>query len=214
MERRVWGYSWKVIFFFFLWTHTWLIVLGYSHDPCWINHLFASGKVKKDPWHSLHSRNKLGSRWSLTFFFFFFSFPKCHYGQSTYYSNILLCIFCILNASPDVISWSQLLCTEEELAPACVVRTAVQGREIINPQPVLAILRDHLLFPATKLSCWEANNKPSAPNGSGAESVCSFVCTMGNGLLPGRDVEEQEEDAAAAASIMFVTTPLFQIAAP
>lgn len=43
---------------------------------------------------------------------------------------------------------------------------------------------------------------------------CSFVCTMGNGLLPGRDVEEQEEDAAAAASIMFVTTPLFQIAPP
>lgn len=48
------------------------------------------------------------------------------------------------------------------------------------------------------------------PNGSGAESVCFLVCTMGNGLLLGRDVEEQEEDAEAAASIMFVTTPLFQ----
>lgn len=84
-------------------------------------------------------------------FFFSFSFPKCHFGQSAYYSNILLYIFCILNASPDAISWSHLLCTEEELAPACVARIAVQGREMINPQPVLAIPRERPLFPATRL---------------------------------------------------------------
>lgn len=33
------------------------------------------------------------------------------------------------------------------------------------------------------------------------------------GLLPGRDVEEQEEDAEAAASILFVTTHLLQTVA-
>lgn len=74
----------------------------------------------------------------VTYLFFFFP-PKCHYGQSAYYSNILLCSFCILNANPDVISWSQLLCTEEELAPACVVKIAVQAHKMVHPQPVLVI---------------------------------------------------------------------------
>lgn len=138
--------------------------------------------------------------------YLFFSFPKCHYGQSAYYSNILLCIFCIWNASPDVISWSQLLCTGEELAPACVVKIAVQGHKTINRQPMLAIPREHLLFPATKRSHWEAKgDKWSAPNGSVAESVCSLVCMMGNGQLPGRNVEEQEEDAEAASRLSPVT---------
>lgn len=112
-------------------------------------------------------------------YLFFFSFPKCNFGQSAYYSNILLCIFCILNASPDVISWSHLLCTEEELAPACVARIAVQGREMINPQPMLAIPGECPLFPATKQSCWEAKgDKPSAPHGSGAQSISSLACMM------------------------------------
>lgn len=128
----------------------------------------------------------------------FFFFPKCHYGQSAYYSNILLCIFCILNASPDVISWSRLLCAGEELAPACAVRIAMQGHKTINPQPAPATPREHLLFPDTKRSCWEAKgDKPGVPNGSVTESICIIVCRTCSRLLPGMGVEEQEEDAEA-----------------
>lgn len=118
------------------------------------------------------------------------------FWSSAYYSNILLCIFCILNASPDVISWSHLLCTEEELAPACVASIAVQGCEMINPQPVLAIPREHPLFPANKQSCWEAKgDKPSAPHGSGAESISFLACMMGccqGGMLRNRRMQQQQ----------------------
>lgn len=141
-------------------------------------------------------------------YLFFFSFPKCNFGQSAYYSNILLCIFCILNASPDVISWSHLLCTEEELAPACVAGIAVQGREMINPQPMLAIPGECPLFPATSLVERQRVINQVLPMALGLSPFLPLLAWCG-WAAAGRDTEEQE-DAAAAASIIFVTIHLFR----
>lgn len=131
----------------------------------------------------------------------FFSPPKCHYGQSAYYSNILLCIFCILNVGPDVISWSQLLCTEEELAPACVVQCTVQGHEV-NSQ-------------CTASLCCPSWVSPLYPNGCAEkQSLGPKVLLMALGLdqllpvLAGWVIGSCQR--GAEADVSFVITHLFQ----
>lgn len=120
---------------------------------------------------------------------FFFPPPKCHYGQSAYYSNILLCIFCIFNAGPDVISWSQLLCTEEELAPAHVVQCVAQGH---NALPACAAHPRCLLFTSTQTAMLRSKVWDTKCSWWLWGWASSFQCLQDGWWAAAREVQKQQ----------------------